>query len=138
MTDESDESAPARPAAKRKPAPRGRKAVIGKLWKAAQTQLEAHEAHLAELPAGTAASEVDAKTLATLARTVRELVALDTAAAGEGGKSEDDPSPAEGLRRVDELRRELARRMERLIAAHTGEVVPEAAAGPVAGIGQVR
>lgn len=135
MTEESDESAPARPAAKRKPAPRGRKAVIGKLWKAAQTQLEAHEAHLAELPAGTAASEVDAKTLATLARTVRELVALDSAAAGEGGKSEDEPSPAEGLRRVEELRRELARRMERLIADHAGEAVPQAPAGSDAGAG---
>lgn len=135
MTDESDETAPVRPAAKRKPAPRGRKAVIGKLWKAAQTQLEAHEAHLAELPAGAAASETDAKTLATLARTVRELVALDSAAAGEGGKSEDEPSPAEGVRRVAELRRELARRMERLIADHTGEAVPQAAAGPDAGAG---
>lgn len=136
MTDESDETAPVRPAAKRKPARSGgRKAVIGKLWKAAQTQLEAHEAHLAELPAGTAASETDAKTLATLARTVRELVALDTAAAGEGGKSEDEPSPAEGLRRVDELRRELARRMERLIADHAGEAVPQVAAGSDAGTG---
>lgn len=135
MTDESDETAPVRPAAKRKPAPRGRKAVIGKLWKAAQTQLEAHEAHLAELPAGAAASETDAKTLATLARTVRELVALDSAAAGEGGKSEDEPSPAEGLRRVAELRRELARRMERLIADHAGETVPEAPAKPASGTG---
>ena len=119
MTDESDDAAPARPVAKRKPAPRGRKAVIGKLWKAAQTQLEAHEAHLAELPAGTAASETDAKTLATLARTVRELVALDSAAAGEG-KSEDEPSPAEGLRRVDELRSELGRRLAALAAEEAG------------------
>ncbi len=121
MTDESDETAPAPPAAKRKPARSGgRKAVIGKLWKAAQTQLEAHEAHLAELPAGTAASEVDAKTLATLARTVRELVALDSAAAGEGGKSEDEPSPAEGLRRVEELRSELGRRLAALAAEEAG------------------
>ncbi|MBN9471059.1 MAG: phage major capsid protein [Bosea sp.] len=102
MTDENDDSAPAPPAAKRKRAPRGRKAVIGKLWKAAQTQLEAHEAHLAELPAGTAASEADAKTLATLARTVRELVALDSAAAGEGGKSEDvRHGEAAGLKQLE-------------------------------------
>lgn len=121
MTDETDESAPAPPRAKRKPARSdGRKAVISKLWKAAQTQLEAHEAHLAELPAGTAASETDAKTLATLARTVRELVALDSAAAGEGGKAEDDPSPAEGLRRVDELRSELGRRLAVLAAEEAG------------------
>lgn len=130
MTDESDETAPAPPVAKRKPALRGRKAVIGKLWKAAQTQLDAHEAHLAELPAGTPASEVDAKTLATLARTVRELVALDSAAAGEG-KSEDEPSPAEGLRRVEELRSELARRLAGLAAEH-----PDM--GRAAGAGDVR
>ena len=136
MPDDNEDAAPARPAAKRRPARSGgRKAVIGKLWKAAQTQLEAHEAHLAELPVGAAASEADAKTLATLARTVRELVALDSAAAGEGGKSEDEPSPAEGLRRVDELRRELARRMERLIADHAGEAVPQAAAGADTGAG---
>ena len=120
MTDENHDPAPAPPAARRKPAPRGRKAVIGKLWKAAQTQLEAHEAHLAELPAGTAASETDAKTLATLARTVRELVALESAAAGEGGKPEDEPSPAEGLRRVEELRSELGRRLAALAAEEAG------------------
>jgi hypothetical protein len=120
MTDESDDAAPARPAAKRKPAPRGRKAVISKLWKAAQTQLASHEAHLAELPAGAAASEADAKTLATLARTVRELVALDAAAAGEGGRSEDEPSPAEGLRRVEAIRSELARRLAALAAEEPG------------------
>jgi len=119
MTDDNEDAAPAPPVAKRKPAPRGRKAVIGKLWKAAQTQLEAHEAHLAELPAGTAASETDAKTLATLARTVRELVALDSAAAGEG-KSQDEPNPAEGLRRVDELRSELGRRLAALAAEEAG------------------
>jgi hypothetical protein len=136
MTDESDDVAPAKPVAKRKRTPRGgRTAVISKLWKAAQTQLASHEAHLAELPAGTAASEADAKTLATLARTVRELVALDSAAAGEGGQSEDDPSPAEGLRRVAELRRELARRMERLIADHAGEAIPRAVAGSDTGTG---
>ena len=118
---ETGDSTPAPPAAKRKPARSGgRKVVIGKLWKAAQTQLEAHEAHLAELPAGTAASETDAKTLATLARTVRELVALDSAAAGEGGKSEDEPSPAEGLRQVEQLRSELGRRLAVLAAEEAG------------------
>ena len=117
---EAGETTPAPPAAKRKPEPRGHKTVISKLWKAAQTQLEAHEAHLAELPAGTAASETDAKTLATLARTVRELVALDSVAAGEGGKAEDEPSPAEGLRRVDELRSELGRRLAALAAEEAG------------------
>lgn len=120
MTDDSEDDAPVLPAAKGRRVPPGRKAVIAKLWKAAQKQLAAHEAHLAQLPAGKAASEADAKTLATLARTVRELVALDSVAAGEGGKAEDDPSPAEGLRRVAELRRELGRRLAALAAEEAG------------------
>lgn len=127
MTDETDD-APARPAAKKKHAPVARKQIITELWRAARTQLASHEAHLAGLPAGTAASEADAKTLATLARTVRELVALDSAAAGEGGKSEDDPSPAEGLRRVEAIRSELARRLAALAAEDAGSG-GEAAAG---------
>ncbi|WP_332692559.1 hypothetical protein [Bosea sp. (in: a-proteobacteria)] len=118
MTDETDD-APALPAAKGRRVPPRRKQVVAKLWRAAKTQLEAHEAHLAELPAGKAASEADAKTLATLARTVRELVALD-AAAGEGGKSGDDLSPADGLRRVDELRNQLGRRLAALAAEEAG------------------
>jgi hypothetical protein len=134
MIDMTDDDGPAGPAPKAVRAV-GRKQMIGKLWRAAKLQLETHEAHLAELPAGQAASEADAKTLATLARTIRELLALDAAAAGRGGKPDHDLSPADGLRRLDELRRELARRMERLIAEETGGTVPEAAADPDAGAG---
>lgn len=115
MTDEDDD-APALPAAKGRRMPASRKAVVDKLWRAAKRQLAAHEAHLAELPKGAGASEADAKALATLARTVRELLALEAAAASQGAKPADDADPAAGLRRADELRAELARRMERLIA----------------------
>ncbi|MEN5084410.1 hypothetical protein ABE438_18160 [Bosea sp. TWI1241] len=120
MSDETDDDAPALPAAKGTRVPPGRRQVIAKLWKAARAQLRAHEAHLAALPAGKAASEADAKTLATLARTVRELVALD-AAAGEGGRTDDDASPAGRLARVEALRAELGRRLVGLAAAHTGD-----------------
>jgi len=126
MINETDDDAPALPAAKGRRAPPSRKLVITKLWRAAKTQLATHEAHLAELPAGKAATEADAKTLATLARTVRELVALDAAAMGEGGKPDDDLSPADGLRRVDKLRNELGRRLAALAAEEAGE----AAAAP--------
>lgn len=111
-----DDDAPALPAAKGRRSPVGRKAVVTRLWRAAKRQLEAHEARLDELPKGAAAAESDAKALAVLARTVRELVALDGAAAGQEGKSTDELSPAAGLRHVAELRKELARRLEVLAA----------------------
>ncbi len=115
MTDDDDD-APALPAAKGRRLTVGRKAVVSKLWRAAKRQLEAHEARLDELPKGAAAAESDAKALAVLARTVRELVALDGAAANQEGKPTDELSPAAGLRHVAELRKELARRLEFIAA----------------------
>ncbi|AOG03759.1 hypothetical protein [Bosea sp. RAC05] len=127
---DSDDDAPALPVAKGKRLSVGRKAVVTRLWRAAQRQLDAHEARLDELPKGAAASETEAKALAVLARTVRELVALDAAAPGREDKSTDELSPAAGLRHVAELRKELARRLEVLAA---GETDPAVAATPVHG-----
>jgi hypothetical protein len=111
MTDEDDD-APALPVVKARRLPVARKAVVTRLWRAAQRQLDAHEARLDELPKGAAASESEAKALAVLARTVRELVALDATTPGREDKSIDELSPAAGLRHVAELRKELARRLE--------------------------
>jgi len=127
---DSDDDAPALPVAKGKRLSVGRKAVVTRLWRAAQRQLDAHEARLDELPKGAAATESEAKALAVLARTVRELVALDAAAPGREDRSNDDLSPAAGLRHVAELRKELARRLEVLAA---GETNPAVAATPVDG-----
>lgn len=126
----SDDDAPALPVAKGKRLSVGRKAVVTRLWRAAQRQLDAHEARLDELPKGAAASESEAKALAVLARTVRELVALDAASPGREDKANDELSPAAGLRHVAELRKELARRLEVLAA---GETDPAVAATPVDG-----
>jgi hypothetical protein len=125
-----DDDAPVLPVAKGKRLSVGRKAVVTRLWRAAQRQLDAHEARLEELPKGAAATESEAKALAVLARTVRELVALDAAAPGREDKSSDELSPAAGLRHVAELRKELARRLEVLAA---GETNPAVAATPVDG-----
>ena len=77
-----------RPAAPRpKAAAVSRKRVVSQLWRAAKRQLDAHEEHLADMPKGSAASEADAKALATLARTVRELVAIDDAPAAPTGQA---------------------------------------------------
>ncbi len=119
---EDQSQAGERPAA---PRPKGaavsRKRVVSQLWRAAKRQLDAHEEHLADLPKGSAASEADAKALATLARTIRELVAIDEPASGRKDKQTDDLSAADGLRHVAQLREDLARRLEALVAAETGE-----------------
>jgi hypothetical protein len=98
-----------------------RKAVVGQLWRAAKRQIDAHEDHLCDLPKGSTASEADAKALATLARTVRELVAIEEPQAVKKDKQTDDLSAADGLRHVAELRRELARRLEALARREMGE-----------------
>jgi len=98
-----------------------RKAVVGQLWRAAKRQIDTHEEHLADLPKGTTASEADAKALAVLARTVRELVAIDEPQAARKDKHTDDPSAADDLRHVAQLRQDLARRLEALVAQDAGE-----------------
>jgi hypothetical protein len=118
---EDEDDAPATPAVKKRRLPVGRKAVVDKLWRAAKRQLVAHEAHLDELPAGAAASEADAKALATLARTVRELVALEAATTGRDDTNTDGLSAEEGLRHVAELRKDLARRLDALADRELGQ-----------------
>lgn len=97
-----------------------RKAVVGQLWRAAKRQIDTHEEHLADLPKGTTASEADAKALAVLARTVRELVAIEEPPATRKDKRTDDPA-ADDLRHVAQLRQDLARRLEALAAQDADE-----------------
>ncbi|KPH80559.1 hypothetical protein [Bosea vaviloviae] len=123
MSDDDDD-APALPAAKRRALPPSRKAVVAKLWRAAKRQLDAHEARLEELPKGAGASEADAKALAVLARTVRELVAMEATPAGREDTSSNDLLPADGLRHVAELRKELARRLDTLADRELGQADP--------------
>uniref|UniRef100_A0A9E7ZL36 Uncharacterized protein n=1 Tax=Bosea sp. NBC_00436 TaxID=2969620 RepID=A0A9E7ZL36_9HYPH len=114
----------AEPKSKRKAI--SRKAVVGQLWRAAKRQIDTHEEHLADLPKGTSASEADAKALAVLARTVRELVAIEEPPTTRKDKRSDDPSAADDLRYVAQLRQDLARRLEALAAQDAGENSQEA------------
>ncbi len=122
---EQDQTTPqpaAEPKSKRKTL--SRKAVVGQLWRAAKRQIDTHEEHLADLPKGTTASEADAKALAVLARTVRELVAIEEPTATRKDKRTDDPSAADDLRHVAQLRQDLARRLEALARREMGEGDP--------------
>lgn len=129
MTDDEDAPAPAAPADKPVRVSTSRKAVVNRLWRAARRQLDAHEAHLDGLPDGAVASESDAKALATLARTVRELVALDASTTTRESKTTDESDPAEGLRYAAELRKELARRLDALAERELAKADPGNSAG---------
>ncbi|WP_156639698.1 hypothetical protein [Bosea sp. PAMC 26642] len=130
MSDDEND-APVLPAAKPKRLTVGRKAVVNTLWRAAKRHLDAHEARLDDLPTGSVASESDAKALAVLARTVRELVAMEAANASQEGKPTDEADPADGLRHVAELRKELARRLDALADRELGKADPAASpSGP--------
>jgi hypothetical protein len=93
--------------------------LIGRMMIAADTQVSEIETRLAE--GGNASQrERDARTLAVLARTMRDLTALDALNEKKKPRKEaipdDDPIP----RDPDELRRALARRIEAFVANRTG------------------
>ncbi|MEP9352061.1 hypothetical protein ABLE93_00530 [Xanthobacter sp. KR7-65] len=116
------------------PAPAGRpdrKGLLRRLWRAAERQINEIEDRLARAadpvaedaaPRAAADTEKDARALAVLARTLRELSALEADARKmRKAKTQDD-----GIRDLDSFRRELARRLDRLREGGDG-------AGPAGG-----
>ncbi len=100
-----------------------RRTLVNRLWRAAALQVQAHEAHLKALPEGAVLEDSDAKALATLARTLRELMLLDQAA--NGGTNAAQPGDADGTAdTLETLRTELAQRLGGLV----GEADASAAA----------
>lgn len=91
-----------------------RAALVARMMRAAERQVREIEDRIG---AANDDSERDARTLAVLARTMRELTALDTLhrrneQSAKKQDRHDDPVP----RDVDELRRRLARRLDELVA----------------------
>lgn len=110
----------------------GRIELVDRLWQAAEAQVAAHEARLRGLAPGDAATEAHAKALATLARTLKELIELEAAAleaerAAEDGHP-DDANPDAALDSLEALREELARRLAGLGAGGEGELDRQAEA----------
>lgn len=113
---------PARPGGGRKPVrivlptPRRRNRLVGRLWAASERQVAEIEARLAALTGDPAVLERDAKTLATIARTLRELLVLDPetrpvpAASGAG----EDADAGTAVRSLTAFRAELAARLDAL------------------------
>ena len=103
------------PAAIRKSAPArtSRKTLIRRLWRTADRQVSDIEARLIAAGGDAASLERDAKTLAVLARTVRDLVALDTETT-RTDKAVQADAHGDGPRDFEHFRRDLANTLERL------------------------
>jgi hypothetical protein len=95
-----------------------RVALVGRLWRTAEAQVRDIEERLARHQQQPDDRERDARTLAVLVKTMRELVALDDIRDGGASPAESEHDDG-GPRDLDEFRRELARRMEAVIAART-------------------
>lgn len=124
----ADGSATLSPLRRRRPLTPGPRAaaaarghLLGRLWRAAERQLDEIEQRLhagdAEAaPRLPADAEKDARALAVLARTLRELAALEADAHKTRKARADDDT----VRDLDAFRRELARRLDRLRAGGAG------------------
>jgi hypothetical protein len=104
-----------------RPTAAARKALVDRLWRAAERHVAGIEARLPALDAEPDTMERDARTLAMLARMVRELSAAETktprpATRRKPAKEADDDVPPRDL---DAFREELARRLERLRQARS-------------------
>lgn len=99
-----------------------RSALVARMWRAAERQVEEIEDRLAVAGIELAERESNARTLAVVAKTLRELAVVDEAENSRKGKKQapdddvdDDPVP----RDIDEFRRELARRIHALVDSRT-------------------
>lgn len=119
--------------------PFSRKRVVSRLWRTAERQVAEIETRMRGLGDDPQALERDAKTLAIIAKTVRDLVAID-GEAGELAKSKEnkaahgsknarpDPTAAGdddiGPRDIEGFRAELARRLDELRREREGGGTP--------------
>jgi len=98
-----------------------RAALVGRIWRAAQKQVEDIEDRLDAAGLPLEERESNSRILAALARTLRELNAVDESRRSrrKTAKTKDDERPP---RNVDDLRAALARKLEAFIA-RTGDGV---------------
>jgi hypothetical protein len=94
----------------RRPGKRGGRGLVARLYRAFEEQLAGVEARLAA--PGTVIEEKDARTLGSLARTLETLMSLEKR--DTGAKKPTEPTD------IDQLRAELARRIDRWAAGGTG------------------
>jgi hypothetical protein len=99
-----------------------RASLINRLWRTADRQVGDIEKRLHLDTQHPDERERDARVLATTVKTLRELRALDAA------QAEQEPSPQDehGPNTLDEFRRDLARKIEGIIAGRTAPAAGDA------------
>jgi len=109
-----------------------RAALVARIWRTSEKQVEEIEERLKGAGLALDERESNARTMATLVKTLRELTAIDEARKPRGkgaqgsGKDRDhddnldDPAP----RNIDDLRQSLARKLEAFVAG-TASPVPD-------------
>ncbi|MEA2981192.1 MAG: hypothetical protein QOF09_3015 [Alphaproteobacteria bacterium] len=99
-----------------------RAALVSRMWRTAERQIEEIEDRLAVAGLELVERESNARTLAIVAKTLRELSAVDESDKPRKGKkqpSDDDIDNDPVPRDMDEFRRELARRINALVDSRT-------------------
>jgi hypothetical protein len=108
-------------------APPDRRSLVARLWNAAGRQVAEIEQRLGRDRPAAGERESDARMLAMLVKTLRELSALDEAHADSGAHNGTDPEDDDAVPRdIDEFRSELARRIEAFVRSRTAPGIPGA------------
>jgi AcrR family transcriptional regulator len=93
--------------------------LVARIWRAAEKQVRDIEKRMARSGHQPDERERDARLLAVLVKTLRELAAIDPPPAGRAGKSDSGSEDDEHPRDLEEFRRELARRMDAVAGQRT-------------------
>ncbi len=111
---------------KRRLAPQieGRDALVARMWRTAERQVAEIEDRLKAAGLDVVERESNTRMLAVVAKTLRDLSAVDEAnkmRGKEASNNENDDAPP---RNIDELRRSLARKLQAFVGA-PGAAVPD-------------
>jgi hypothetical protein len=109
----------------KRPRETDREALIERIWNAATRQVKEIEARIAAAGLEISEQEGNARTLAIVVKTLRELKALEERTPARARKAADDDDDRSIPRDIDELRRSLARKIDAIIAER-GTDAPEA------------
>jgi DNA-binding transcriptional MerR regulator len=98
-----------------------RRLLVARLWRAAARQVRDIEQRLKGVGQDLPERERDVRALAVLVKTLRELAAFDEAHPAAQTRTDPDDDDT-GPRDIDEFRRELARKMDALVARRAARV----------------
>jgi hypothetical protein len=123
---------PLRAPERARPRPRlglSRKELIKRIWRTASAQVRDIERRVVTATQQPDERERDARALAVMVKTLRELALLDARAANAAREAPTEKPADDEPADIDEFRRELARRIHAFVEARTGAGVSGGTAG---------